>query len=60
MISQHIYIKKHQHGSERSDLCTWSYPETTSSPSEEKAHDRTGADWLVRVWSSFMVQAAQK
>lgn len=34
-----------------------SYPETTRSPSEEKAQDRTGADWLVRIWSSFMVQA---
>lgn len=34
-----------------------SYPETIHSPSEEKAQDRTGAVWLVRVWSSFMVQA---
>lgn len=29
-------------------VCTC-YPETSSSPSEEKAQDRTGADWLVRV-----------
>lgn len=34
-----------------------SYPETSSSPSQEKAQDRTGDTWLVKVCSNFIPQS---